>query len=394
MPHRDTTLYNPLMPATPVRLAIDGQALAGDRPTGLGRVARAATAGLSHDPSLELLPVMPPRPQGWSRSWERWVWEQTILPCKVQEARADVLYSPAFGAPRLSSCPRILMVHDLIPLTQPWETGGARWYWAHYLPQTATWAEAVITNSRQTRLELLRAVPVDPARVFVCPLGAPWEPGADPPPVAAARWLLERPVEGSYALWVGSLVARKAPRIALQAIAHSARQGLPIPLLLVGTGPEEAALRAESAMLGISHLVHWLGFVGDDALLHAIYCDATVLLAPSLAEGFNLPLVEAAAAGCPAITTALPVHEEVLGAAGTYVPVGDALALAQALASVWNDSAQRQMLSRRALEQAAGYRWSRHAAGIALLARCLAQRAPLPAQQVFAEALRFPVATG
>ena len=61
---------------------------------------------------------------------------------------------------------------------------------------------------------------------------------------------------------------------------------------------------------------------------------ATALVAPSRAEGFGLPVLEAMAAGVPVVSSDAPALVEVGGGATVTVPVGDAAALADALAEV------------------------------------------------------------
>lgn len=363
-------------------LAIDGQALAGDRPTGLGRVARAVALELAGDPSLSLLPLMPPAPEGFARAWERFVWEQATLPCKAKDQHAAVLYSPAFGCPRLSATPRILMVHDLIPRLQRWETGRASWYWSRYLPESATWAEAVVTNSRQTALDLMRLVPVDPARVLVNPLGAPW--GIDDP-VDTTWWDQRRPFD-RYVLFVGSLVPRKAPALLLDALALLRDRGLDLPAILVGDGGAHRwELQSRATQLGLADQLHWASFVADDELLHAMYAGAEMLVSPSLAEGFNLPLLEATQCGTAVVASDLPVHRELLGAGALYATPGDAAALADAIAALWTSLEHRQTLNAEAVRRTRSYTWRAHAAGIAALAHALASRSPLPSQAAFDE---------
>jgi glycosyltransferase involved in cell wall biosynthesis len=61
---------------------------------------------------------------------------------------------------------------------------------------------------------------------------------------------------------------------------------------------------------------------------------ATALVAPSRAEGFGLPVLEAMAAGLPVVSSDAPALVEVGGGATVTVPVGDDAALAAALAEV------------------------------------------------------------
>ena len=58
----------------------------------------------------------------------------------------------------------------------------------------------------------------------------------------------------------------------------------------------------------------------DNRTLEATYSHARALLFPSLAEGFGWPLIEAAACGCPALTTAEPPMSEIAGPRAAFVP--------------------------------------------------------------------------
>lgn len=75
-----------------------------------------------------------------------------------------------------------------------------------------------------------------------------------------------------------------------------------IKFLILGTGPEESALRALAGELGITNRVQFEGYVSHDALpsyLHA--CD--IFIRPSRTEGFGASFPEAMAAGLPVIAT-------------------------------------------------------------------------------------------
>jgi glycosyltransferase involved in cell wall biosynthesis len=58
----------------------------------------------------------------------------------------------------------------------------------------------------------------------------------------------------------------------------------------------------------------------DDEFLKNAYAGASVLLYPSLAEGFGWPIAEAMASGCPVITTDEAPMTEVGGKAAFYIP--------------------------------------------------------------------------
>jgi glycosyltransferase involved in cell wall biosynthesis len=76
--------------------------------------------------------------------------------------------------------------------------------------------------------------------------------------------------------------------------------------------------------------LHWLE-QADDTVLAQLYRHCTGLLAASTAEGFGLPLIEAAHFGLPIVARALPVFKEVAGDHAFYFEGSDPQALARAL---------------------------------------------------------------
>ena len=62
-----------------------------------------------------------------------------------------------------------------------------------------------------------------------------------------------------------------------------------------------------------------------------LYAQSTALLAESFAEGFGLPLIEAARQGLPIIARDIPVFHEVAGEFAFYFPNTGSAALADSL---------------------------------------------------------------
>jgi glycosyltransferase involved in cell wall biosynthesis len=93
---------------------------------------------------------------------------------------------------------------------------------------------------------------------------------------------------------------------------------------------------------------------------------ATVLVLPSLLEGFGLPAIEAAACGCPVIATMASPLPELLGAGGRFVDPMDQAALEHALGEVLESPDVRRQM--RAAGLAAAQRLSWDAAAQQMLA--------------------------
>jgi len=120
--------------------------------------------------------------------------------------------------------------------------------------------------------------------------------------------------------------------------------GLPqTQLILVGDGPERAALEARARQPDLAGRVSFLGFRSDiDALLAA----SDLFALSSLSEGMSIAALEAMAAGLPVVATAVEGTPDVVvdGQTGLLVPPRDPTALAGALRAVLGDPARRQAL--------------------------------------------------
>lgn len=106
---------------------------------------------------------------------------------------------------------------------------------------------------------------------------------------------------------VGALIPRKGQRFVIGALRH-----LPDALLvLAGTGPDEAALRAQAKELGLAERVHFLGAVPHGEL-PVLLNAADVFVLPTASEGLANAWVEALACGTPVVTTPIPGALELL----------------------------------------------------------------------------------
>ena len=95
---------------------------------------------------------------------------------------------------------------------------------------------------------------------------------------------------------------------------------------------------------------------------------------PSLAEGFGLPAVEAAACGAPLVLSDLPAHRETIGDAALFAPPGDVPALTRALLTMLRDDSLRASLAVRAQAAVAARTWDAAADALASLLRRAVRR--------------------
>ncbi|MES2710781.1 MAG: glycosyltransferase [Pseudomonadota bacterium] len=115
-------------------------------------------------------------------------------------------------------------------------------------------------------------------------------------------------------------------------------------LLLAGEGPEGGALEALATSLGIAERVSFLGWREDRGALLA-GCD--IFVCPSNHEPLGNVVLEAFSAARPIVAAAADGPREVItdGQTGVLVPVGDADALATAIAALIADPARAAQLA-------------------------------------------------
>ncbi|HYJ82733.1 MAG TPA: glycosyltransferase [Allosphingosinicella sp.] len=113
---------------------------------------------------------------------------------------------------------------------------------------------------------------------------------------ASARAALK--VDGPLLLNVGNLVPRKRQRLALEALAHLGEASL----ILVGGGPDRAALERSARELGVGGRVRFAGAI-PQPLLPFFYAAADVTVHTAELEGLSNVWVESLACGTPVVTT-------------------------------------------------------------------------------------------
>ncbi len=167
-----------------------------------------------------------------------------------------------------------------------------------------------VTAPTQTALGLLYAHGLRvPARVISNGIDLSWyRPGV---PNEAVRQRFHLPTHGHLILSVNRLSQEKRLDVLIDAAAKLQAQA---HLVIAGTGPAEAELRAQVGALHLQERVSFPGYVSDEDLL-SLYRLAQVFAIPSEAELQSLVTMEAMACGLPIVAAdayALPelVHHE------------------------------------------------------------------------------------
>jgi glycosyltransferase involved in cell wall biosynthesis len=285
---------------------------------------------------------------------------------EVSRDRLDALLFPSvYSYFPVVGVPTVVGVHDVIAdqlpeLTLP--TRKSRLMWRAKEGYAVRRAERVFTVSAASREAVGRRFGLADEKLAVVP-EAP-DPVFGPRAPEALRAELE-PLAlepGGFFVYAGGISPHKNLELLIDAYAGFASRGGAPPLVLVGDMDDDsymsaaAGVRRRIAAHGLGDAVRLPGFVSDEALA-CLYAGARAAVLPSLAEGFGLPAVEAAACGAPVVLSDLPAHRETLGSAGLFFAPTDRGALEAALHRVNDEPALRESMGRQASEAVGAMTW-------------------------------------
>ncbi len=203
-----------------------------------------------------------------------------------------------------------------------------------WVEQMMSRAEVVVVLGEHWRRFVRDELQVDDRRIVVLHNAVP---GPDTVPT--------RDESGACSiLFLGEIGERKGVPVLLAALASPALVDLDWRVTFAGGGAVDAS-RAEAERLGIGARVSFLGW-SDQSTVRRLLAQSQVLVLPSRNEGLAMAILEAMAHGLAVVATPVGATAEAIadGETGLLVPVGDAPALAAALARLIADRPLRQRL--------------------------------------------------
>ena len=212
-----------------------------------------------------------------------------------------------------------VLIHDTIPLDHPqFQRPGTVFSFREKLSRTAAHADVVICTAEATKTDVSRwmAALGGAPRTLVAPLGID---AARPDPAhIPADLSLTKP----FFVALGTIEPRKNHALLLDVWDAL---GPDAPYLLIAG---RRGWRSEQVFSRLDKIAALNGRVIerpdlDDAAVAALLRQSNGLLFPSMAEGYGLPPLEAAALGVPVVCSDLPVIRELLGDKVVYLPPDD-----------------------------------------------------------------------
>ncbi len=159
-------------------------------------------------------------------------------------------------------------------------------------------------------------------------------------------------------LYLGRLKRYKGVDIVLRAAARMREAGISFRLLIGGKGDFLRKLRDLSSRLGLGDTVEFLGYVPEEEKLRVLQRSwIHVLTSPK--EGWGISILEAAACGTPTVASHSPGLRDAVvdGRTGVLVPHGDVTLLAHAMTSLLLDKKTRLEMSGAARAFSERFTW-------------------------------------
>jgi glycosyltransferase involved in cell wall biosynthesis len=298
--------------------------------------------------------------------------EQALLPGLASHHGCELVHSLASTAPARGRFRRVVTIHDLNYLVVPDAHFGLRGLGMRALvPLAARRAHRVITDSANTRADVVSRLRVRAAKIDVVPLGVGRPPAG---PVTPEPELRRRLDLGERPLVLSLSAKRPHKNLAglIDALARIAAGHRPVVVLPGYTTPHEAELRERARAAGIADSVRFCGWLPEPDV-EGLLAAATAFVFPSFYEGFGLPVLEAMARGVPVACADRSSLPEVAGDAALLFDPGDPGAIAAAIERLLGDPAERARLVAAGRARAAEFTWDRTArATLASYERALA----------------------
>jgi glycosyltransferase involved in cell wall biosynthesis len=242
----------------------------------------------------------------------------------------------------------VVTVHDLYFLDRPEDTSAEiRRDYRALARSHVRRADAVVVNSRYTANEVANRFGVSADRITVCYPGRPaWHARAEPQTPG--------PI-----LFLGTVEPRKNVPSLVEAYATVLNRRPATPDLVIAGGmliPSDQVLARTGANRAVARRVRFSGYVEEAERLQLL-STASMLVVPSLEEGFGNPALEAMTIGLPVIASNRGALPEVIGDAGLLIDPEDIPAFASAIERLLTDDMLRQTLSARGIDRSKTFSW-------------------------------------
>ncbi len=265
------------------------------------------------------------------------LWYSFGLQRQLKRERYDIFHSPAFNLPITSFIKKTVTIHDLTPFLVPEGMPlKFRIYLKYAIINSVRTADRILADSESVKKEL--------SDIFgkeISEKTAVWSPLYRD--VSLFRHSIEP--KDMYILFIGNMLKRKNLEMLLDIFPHIQEKFSGIKLKIAGISSK-----------GISKPgIEFLGYV-DEKQKEELYKKALLLVAPSIYEGFGIPIHEAFFYETPVLASDIQVHRETGGDAAIYFNPRDPDDLLGKMVNLLSDKDLRKTCMQKGIIQLQRYK--------------------------------------
>jgi len=292
--------------------------------------------------------------------------EQLLYPDVLARGDYDLIHYTNFNSPIFfRKAKSIVTIYDLTPWLYPNSPRQRNWIcqqlYRFILKRSCNNASRIIAVSHGTKVDIVKYIKVDPAKVDVVYSGVPQHIQASESGRDASQILAKYKIRPPYFLYVGQWRKHKNLVSLIRAFSIFNSRYRDFRLVIVGR-PDPLAPEVPKVIreLNLTDRVVLAGYIPDRDM-SPIYKHAQAFIFPSLYEGFGIPPLEAMASGTPVLSSNASVMPEVLGDAALFFNPLDIENIVQAMYKLVGSPGLRKELISKGYHQSQKYSFAQTA---------------------------------
>jgi glycosyltransferase involved in cell wall biosynthesis len=299
-----------------------------------------------------------------------WALSHQVLKHKVDLFFFPAVYSyfPIFNRTKI-----LVTLHDVIADHHPeliFPNKKLKLFWKMKQNLAIRQADLILTVSDYSKHEIVKYFGVPESRVKVISEAARPVFTVLPRSEEMARVLRRYRLDAGarFLLYVGGISPHKNLKTLVNAYHQLVHDGgfADVKLVLVGDYQNDSfysdypSLKQHIDQLQLGDKVVFTGYIEDQDLAY-LYNAASMLVFPSLEEGFGLPAIEAMACGTPVAASNKGSLPEIVGKAGRFFEPTSARAMSDVLGQILSDDLLRNEMRETGLTRAREFMWDKAA---------------------------------
>lgn len=304
-------------------------------------------------------------------------WERFTIPRQVRKYKLDLFFSPYQTLSCIKTCPHIIMVMDMIYKTFPppdLKRNYVSKLYYYLVEKAAQKADKIVTISEDSKNQIHKFLKINKKNIINISLGKNENLKPLNKEENGEAWKkLNKKFKGiqkPYFFFVANPEPRKnIPKIltAFSKLIHNENFST-FHFIFAGkknfsqqeTNANYTDIKKEGKNLGIEKKIHQVGIITEEEKSYFLN-NASALIFPSLQEGFGLPVLEAMACGCPALTSNNSSLPEVAKDAALLVSPNNTEAIYKNMLKIVKDTDFRRSLIKKGVKRAQKFTWEKTA---------------------------------